>query len=126
MTVAINLKMQSFKLDTVLVYYLWQWKRMVNTGKFRPLSTMFVSFMKHFCEHLKKIPYKSTLLPDLRVLHPEERTTLNDFPSAIVSLAQHFRQLELGGKLDILTAKALNFQASLPISTTGIDYYWYR
>ena len=79
------------------------------------------------CKLLKKFPFKSTLLSDLRVLNPEERTTLNDFPNIIVRLAQHFPQLELGDKLDALRTEALDFQmASLPTSTTGmdVDEFW--
>ena len=60
---------------------------------------------------MKKFPFKSTLLSDLRVLNPRrEPTTLNDFPNIIVRLAQHFPQLRIGNKLDALRTEALDFQ----------------
>ena len=104
---------------------------MEEDGQHREVQVFFdhvrLFYEAFICKLLKKFPFKSTLLSDLRVLNPEERTTLNDFPNIIVRLAQHFPQLVLGDKLDALRTEALDFQmASLPTSTTGmdVDEFW--
>ena len=70
--------------------------------------------------------FKSTLLSDLRVLNPEERTTLSDFPNILVHLAKHFPQLELGDKLDALRTETIDcWMADLPTSTdVDVDAFW--
>ena len=90
------------------------------------------SFFKHVrmfyeafvCKVINKCPFKSSLLSDPRVLIPEERTTVSDFPNTVVRLAKQFPQLGLENKLDDMGTEALDFQmADLP-AISDIDEFW--
>lgn len=103
---------------------------MEEDGQFREIKA-FLDHVRLFyeafiCKLMKKFPFKSTLLSDLRVLYPKERTTLSDFPNIIVRLAHHFPQLGLGEKLDALRIEAIDFQmANLPTSSDdNVDEFW--
>ena len=44
----------------------------------------YINFVKTL---VKKFPFGSTILCDLRILNPSERRTYKDFPAAVVHLA---------------------------------------
>ena len=58
----------------------------------------------------EKFPFTSTVLPDLRILNPSERTTYKDLPNAVVRLAKHLPQLKLCSSLDALKSEAIDYQ----------------
>jgi hypothetical protein len=74
----------------------------------------FYGHVRHFyCTFIntlvKKFPFQSTLLSDLRILNPAYHLQYRDFPNAVVRLKQ-FPQLQLSEKLDQLKAEAVDFQ----------------
>ena len=76
---------------------------------------------------IKKFPFTSTFLSDLRVLNPTERRTYRDFPNAVVRLAKMVPQLQLSGVMEALKTEAIDFQmadeADLP-QVTSVDSFW--
>ena len=76
---------------------------------------------------IKKFPFTSTFLSDLRILNPSERLTYRDFPNAVVLLAKKLPQLQLCGKLEALKTEAIDFQmaneADLP-QETSVHAFW--
>ena len=78
---------------------------------------------------MKKFPFQSSLLSDLRVLNPAERLEYQDLPNAVIRLAKLFPQLQLGEKLDQLKTEAYDLQMAgdedLP-DTNDVDDFWAR
>ena len=96
------------------------------------LVTAFYGCVREFYVKLvdtimKKFPFESSLLSDLRVLNPAERITFQDFPNAVSRLARHLPQLGLASKLDQLKMEAVDFQMAssedLP-GTKDTDEFW--
>ena len=93
---------------------------------FRSARTFYVAFVKTL---VKKFPFGSTILCDLRILNPSERRTYKDFPAAVVRLAKCFPQLGLSQteKLEELKTEAIDFymadSADLP-EHTDVDKFW--
>ena len=54
---------------------------------FHRVRLFYVTFVKTL---MKKFPFGSTVLCDLRILNPSERRTLKDFPAAVLCLAKQF------------------------------------
>ena len=77
---------------------------------------------------IKKFPFKSSLLSDLRVLNPTERLEFQDFPNAVIRLTKLFPQLQLEGeKLDQLKTEAYDLQMADPEDlpdTNDVDDFW--
>ena len=75
---------------------------------------------------MKKFPFHSTVLCDLRILNPSERRAYKEFPAAVLRLAKQFPQLGFSttDKLEELKMEAIDFQmadaADLP-EDTNID-----
>ena len=82
--------------------------------------------MRHSSTLIKKFLFKSTLLFDLRILNPEERSSLDDFPNIIICLAEQLPQLGLTDKLDELRMKALDFQMAdlSDLPTSDVNAFW--
>ena len=78
---------------------------------------------------MKKFPFHSTVLCDLRILNPSERRAYKEFPAAVLRLAIQFPQLGFSttDKLEELKTEAIVFQmadaADLP-EDTNIDTFW--
>lgn len=99
----------------------------------------FTNEVKRFHDHVRlffsklvqtiflKFPFNSTFLSDLRILNPAERQSYNDFPGAVVRLANELPQLELSEKLDQLKTEAIDYQMAdskdLP-AATDTDLFW--
>ena len=92
----------------------------------RSVRTFYATFVKTL---VKKFPFGSTVLSDLRILNPLERRTFNDFPAAVVRLAKHFPQLGLSQaeKLEELKTEAIDFYLADPADLpeyTDLDKFW--
>ena len=89
------------------------------------VRSFFVKFIKVI---LKKFPFESTILSDLRILNPSERCNFSDLPGAAVRLAKELPQLKLTEKLDELKVEAIDYQLAdsedLPSSINAIDQFW--
>lgn len=78
---------------------------------------------------VKKFPFGSIVLSDLRILNPSERRTFKDFPATVVRLAKHFPQLGLSQaeKLEELKTEAIDFYLADPADLpeyTDLDKFW--
>ena len=104
-----------------------------ENGKRREVKS-FIHSVRTFCTTfvktlVKKFPFGSTILCDLRILNPSERRTYKDFPAAVVRLAKCFPQLGLSQteKLEELKTEAIDFymadSADLP-EHTDVDRFW--
>ena len=77
-----------------------------------------------FGKLVKKFPFKSSLLPDMKILNPEERVKNNDFANIVVRLAQQLPQLGLHDRLDKLRTEALDFQMATLPACSDVDSFW--
>lgn len=93
---------------------------------FHHVRHFYTTFVKTL---LKKFPFGSSILPDLRILNPSERRNFKEFPAAVLRLAKQFPQLGLSetGKLEELNTEAVDFYmadaADLP-EHSDVDAFW--
>ena len=77
---------------------------LTEQGMEHAVSAFFEHAQLFYCAFvstpMKKFPFQSSLLSDLRVLNPAERLGYQDLPKAVIRLAKLFSQLQLGEKLD--------------------------
>ena len=71
---------------------------------FNHIGLFYSMFVKML---IKKFPFTSTFLSDLRILNPSERVTYRDYPNAVVRLAKQLPQLHLCEVLEELKQKLL-------------------
>ena len=101
---------------------------------FNHVRTFYTTFLQTL---IRKFPFKSPILRDLRILNPAERRNWEDFPAAVVRLAKQFPQLGLneGEKLEKLKTEAIDFfmadPAELPLADPtelphngDVNTYW--
>ena len=87
---------------------------------FHHIKVFYTTFVKTL---MKKFPFHSTVLCDLRILNPSERRDYKEFPPAVLRLAKQFPQLGFSttDKLEELKTEAIDFQmadaANLPEDT---------
>ena len=92
---------------------------------FHHVRLFYTTFVKTL---MKKFPFGSKILRDLRILNPSERRTFKDFPAAVLRLAKQFPQLGMSytGKLEELKTEAVDCIADavdLP-EDTDLDTVW--
>ena len=93
---------------------------------FNHVRSIYTTFLQTL---IRKFPFKSPILHDLRILNPAERRNWEDFPAAVVRLAKQFPQLGLneGEKLVQLKTEAIDFfmadPAELP-HNSDVNTYW--
>ena len=101
---------------------------------FNHVRSFYTTFLQTL---IRKFPFKSPILRDLRILNPAERRNWEDFPAAVVRLAKQFPQLGLneGEKLEQLKTEAIDFfmadPAELPLAdpaelphNSDVNTYW--
>ena len=90
---------------------------MIEEGMEGVVSTFYKSVRAFYCTFvsalIKKFPFKSTLLADLMVLNPLERSN-HDFPNAVTHLAKQLPQLHsCDCELDLTIKWATSIKSSL-------------